>query len=161
MDSVEIKKIIKAIGFKAVNGKSDVYQKHYSFPSHQPYDIDIDFNDGSIIYPKPLKVSSKTTSNFKNPENFVVLECVDRLLRQGYTPNCIKLERKFPLGHKKNAGLLDINVTRPGGKSYLMIECKTAGVEFEKELKNMPKDEYGGQLFTYYQQDTNTEFLCL
>ena len=40
-----------------------------------------------------------------------------------------------------------------------MIECKTHGEEYEKELTKMLKD--GGQLFSYWQQDRNAEYLCL
>jgi type I restriction enzyme M protein len=40
-----------------------------------------------------------------------------------------------------------------------MIECKTWGKEFDKELKNIQKD--GGQIFSYFQQDRNAEFIML
>jgi type I restriction enzyme M protein len=40
-----------------------------------------------------------------------------------------------------------------------MIECKTWGTEFEKELNKIQKN--GGQLFTYFQQDRATEYLTL
>jgi len=40
-----------------------------------------------------------------------------------------------------------------------MIECKTWGQEFEKAFKKLEKD--GGQLFTYFQQDRDTEYLVL
>jgi type I restriction enzyme M protein len=53
---------------------------------------------------------------------------------------------------------LDILVEKEG-KAFLMIECKTRGKEFEKELKNIQKD--GGQLFTYFQNDTKADYLML
>jgi type I restriction enzyme M protein len=40
-----------------------------------------------------------------------------------------------------------------------MIECKTWGKEFDNEVKNTHKD--GGQLFTYFQNDTNADYLML
>lgn len=40
-----------------------------------------------------------------------------------------------------------------------MIECKTWGKEFDNELKKIHKD--GGQLFTYFQNDTNADYLML
>jgi type I restriction enzyme M protein len=40
-----------------------------------------------------------------------------------------------------------------------MIECKTWGMEYDKELKRVMKD--GGQMMTYFQQDTSAEFLVL
>ena len=40
-----------------------------------------------------------------------------------------------------------------------MIECKTAGTEYNKEHNKMIKD--GGQLFTYYALDRDARYLCL
>lgn len=42
-----------------------------------------------------------TTTNFSEPENFVVLECVNRLLDKGYRPENIELERTWTLGHEQ------------------------------------------------------------
>lgn len=61
----------------------------------------VDFENKTIRYPenKGLKVNDKTTSNFEHPENFVVLECVCRLLEKGYRPEHIELEPRWTLGH--------------------------------------------------------------
>ncbi len=40
-----------------------------------------------------------------------------------------------------------------------MIECKTHPEEYEKEKESM--QENGGQLFSYWQQDSNADYLCL
>ena len=40
-----------------------------------------------------------------------------------------------------------------------MIECKTWGNEYQKALKKMQRD--GGQLFTYFQQDRDTQYIML
>jgi type I restriction enzyme M protein len=37
-----------------------------------------------ITYGNKIKSDNKTTQNFSQPENFVVLECVNRLLEKGY-----------------------------------------------------------------------------
>ena len=42
--------------------------------------IMVDLKSENIRYPDELQVNDKTTSNFEHPENFVVLECVTRLL---------------------------------------------------------------------------------
>ncbi len=47
--------------------------------------IKVDINNEKIIYPNELIVNDETTSNFKHPENFVVFECVNRLLSKGYS----------------------------------------------------------------------------
>ena len=41
----------------------------------------------------------------------------------------------------------------------MIIECKTFGMEYKKELSKMI--ENGGQLFSYYQQETSAKFLLL
>jgi type I restriction enzyme M protein len=101
--------------------------------------------------------ASKTTQNFSQPESFVVLECVNRLLEKGYKPADIILENTWKLGRPEK-GRLDILV-RKEGKAFLMIECKTFGKEFQNEFAKMKRD--GGQLFSSFQQDTNAELLML
>jgi len=87
----------------------------------------------------------------------VVLECVNRLLEKGYKPEDIILENSWKLGHK-GKGFLDIAVKR-GDELFLMIECKTWGKEFDKEMGNLHKD--GGQLLSYFQQDKSAQYLLL
>lgn len=161
--SVEnIKKLIKAIGFKPEDGVNNIFVKKYI---QHNYVIRVNFNTSKIEYRendvKPengIQWGDLTTSNFENSENFVVLECINRLLEKGYAPRNLYLEYKFPLGRKEK-GKLDILVFDNDGKAYLMIECKTWGAEFSKEEKKMLKD--GGQLFSYYVQDKATKYLCL
>ncbi len=156
MNNNDIKNLIRSIGFKPTEGKQGLFYKNY--PAFN-YHIEIDMNRRLIIYPAPIIVSNQTTSNFTSDENFVVLECVDRLIKKGYAPSKIELERNFKLGHK-NSGRLDITIYNDEDTdSFLMIECKTFGQEFDKEIVKMHKD--GGQLFSYYQQDKNTKLLCL
>jgi len=151
-----IKDLIIAIGFIAENGKSDVYIKTY--PSHSNYSIRVDFNAKSIDYGKKIKKDSSATSNFSKDENFVVLECVDRLLEKGYKPKNIMLEKIYPAG-RGHSGNLDILIYDDKKSAYLMIECKTWDAEHIKEHNKMIKD--GGQLFTYYGFDRETKYLCL
>lgn len=152
----EIKEIITLRGFKLVEGTSDVFYKNY--PSHNGYIIRVNFAKEKIEYGLKIKLGDLTTSNFENSENFVVLECVDRILEKGYPPERISLEKKWPMGRKEK-GKLDILVTDKDDKAYLMIECKTWGEEYEKEKKKMQRD--GGQLFSYFQQDKAAQYLCL
>ena len=146
----EIKNFISAIGYLPEDGVDNIYFKKY--PQYNNYIIRVNFNTSNIEY-RENSVSPKngiqwgdtTTSNFKNSENFVVLECIDRLLEKGYSPKSLYLEYKFPLGRNEK-GKLDILVFDNNDKAYLMIECKTWGAEFTKEEKKMLKD--GGQLFS-------------
>lgn len=143
---MDIKQYIAALGFIPKNGMSGVY--HKIFASHDNYAITIDFNKESIDYGEQIAAESKTTQNFSQAENFVVLECVDRLLQKGYKPQNIILEKTWPSGHG-TSGRLDICVNREDGVPYMLIECKTYGKEYKKESTKTHKD--GGQLFTYFQ----------
>ena len=140
---MDIKKHIATLGFVPKNGTNGIYHKIYV-----DYAIEIDFEKQSINYGSDIIAESKTTQNFSQPENFVVLECVDRLLCKGYKPQNINLEKTWPSGHG-TSGRLDICVNREDGTPYMLIECKTFGKEYNRELVRIRKD--GGQLFTYFQ----------
>jgi type I restriction enzyme M protein len=157
MDS-QMKDIIKKLGFNIKNDVINVYNKTY--PNNKNYTIEVDFikntvNFGSKIF---FNDSDKNIQNITKPEDLVVLECVDRLLEKGYLPENIILEKRYPSGHG-TSGRVDILVTNENNSSYMMIECKTWGKEFDKEFANLNKN--GGQLFTYFQQDKNVELLVL
>jgi len=149
------KALLKAIRFTLQDGKVNVWTK--KFQQHSNYIISVDFENKKIDFGNLIKLEGKTTSNFSQAENWVVLECVNRLLDKGYQPQNIVLEKTWATGHG-TSGRLDILVIR-NNVSYLMIECKTYGIEFEKEFKRLKRD--GGQLFTYFQQDKNADVLML
>ena len=77
-----------------------------------------------------------------------MLECVNRLLDKGYRPENIELERTWTLGHEQKSGRADICVSNQNGKMLFIVECKTFGVEYNKEMKNILSD--GGQLISYW-----------
>jgi type I restriction enzyme M protein len=150
------KKLIKYLGFVPKENTSGIYQKKYA--GCKDYYIEVDAETEKINYGTLINAESSTTLNFTQNENWVVLECVNRLLEKGYQPQNIVLEKTWATGHG-TSGRLDILVTRNDGSSYLMIECKVWGTEFDKEQKRIDKD--GGQLFTYFQQDKNADILML
>lgn len=120
---MDIKKHITALGFVPKDGTNGIYHKIYV-----DYAIEIDFEKQSINYGGGITADSKTTQNFSDAENFVVLECVDRLLTKGYKPQNLILEKTWPSGHG-TSGRLDICVNREDGTPYMLIECKTYGKE--------------------------------
>ncbi|MFW6272593.1 MAG: restriction endonuclease subunit S, partial [bacterium] len=146
------KDFIQKLGFFTKENSNGVFIKKYD-----NYQIEIDFENKKFDFGSKIKFESMTTQNFSQEENWVVLECLDRLLKKGYKSEDIVLEKIYPTGHG-TSGRLDILVKKDG-KAFLMIECKTWGKEFEKELNNLNKK--GGQLFTYFQQDTSADFLML
>ncbi len=156
-----IKSFLKTLGFAPVSGQSNLWSKEYK--NHHNYTIKIRFNnnlkDCIIDYGKEVKFGRKTTSNFNQDESLVVLECVDRLLGKDYSPSKITLELPFPSGKKQQGQYLDICVKDKNDDTFLMIECKTWGSEYNKETQKMLED--GGQLFTYYTNDRNAKYIIL
>lgn len=135
-----------------------VFTKEFTSGDHS---LSIDFEKKQIIYPEAygLKVNERQTCNFSSNENFVVFECVHRLLEKGYKPEHIELEPKWKLGHGASGGRADILVKNHQNQPFLIIECKTFDREFNKAWKETLED--GGQLFSYVEQEKSVEFVCL
>lgn len=150
-------KLLECLGFEK---QGDTYKKE--FTDFGPCTISADFKNKQLNYPENLgfKINDRTTCNFEHPENFVVFECVHRLLEKGYRPDHIELEKRWNLGHDAKGGKADICVYDKDGENMLLIiECKTAGSEHSKALKLLKED--GGQLFSYWQQERSTKWLSL
>ncbi len=148
------KELLQYLGFSEDN---NIFSKNFSENSY----LKVDFQKQEIIYPEDqgLKVNERQTCNFSSAENIVVLECVHRLLAKGYKPEHIELEPKWKLGHGASGGRADILVKDQEEKPLLLIECKTYGKEFNKEWEETCQN--GGQLFSYAQQISAVEYLCL
>jgi len=153
---MEYEKFIQILGFSPKENTSGIYHKKYVKCDN--YSIEIDFKNKNFNFGDKIKAESKTTQNFSQAENWVIVECVNRLLEKGYQPQNIILEKTWKTGHG-TSGRLDILVTHNNNSTYLMIECKIWGIEFEKEFKNIEKN--GGQLFTYFQQDKDSDVIML
>jgi len=150
------KDLFIALSFSPKENAAEVLVKKY--PQVDGYCIEITLEKQTINYGDKIVSDNKTTQNFSLPENFVVLECVNRLLEKGYKPENIILEKTWGAGHG-TSGRLDICVTRDDGSEYLLIECKTYGKEFDKEFSRMKKD--GGQLFTYFKFSNKADVIML
>ena len=147
------KNVLKTLGFEA---EGEAVQK-----SIGEANLKVDFNNKVIIYPedKGLTVNRQDTCNFSQNENFVVFECVHRLLEKGYKPEHLELEPSWQVGHGASGGRADILVKDQENNPLLIIECKTAGDEFERAWRKTQQD--GDQLFSYAQQIRQTQYLCL
>lgn len=151
-----LKNLLEHLGYTE---NKDKYIYHFDTTNCE---IIVDFNNEKIIYPieKGLIVNERQTTNFSDNENFVVFECIHRLLEKGYKPSHIEIEKRWSLGHLQKSGRADICVMNATGNDILfIIECKTYGDEFDKELKTLKSD--GGQLFSYYQQEKSAKWLIL
>ena len=155
---------LKTLGFSLKDGASGlIYIKQYTNCNNYEITVDVneeDYKKSKIDFGKDIddNAGRATTQNMHQRETFVVLECVDRLLSNGYSPKEIVLEKDYPSGRKEKGQFLDILVTKEGLPFY-MIECKTYGDEYNKELRNLKDD--GGQLLTYYTNDRAVKAICL
>lgn len=148
----------------------NIFSKYFSAIE---FTLKVDFNQQQLIYDpayypneknsekkdNAMKIHERQTCNFSANENFVVFECVHRLLEKGYKPEHLELEPRWKVGHGASGGRADILVKDNSGKALLIIECKTAGKEFNTEWKTMLQN--GGQLFTYLRQAGSTQYVCL
>ncbi len=165
-----LESMLKAIGYSCIDKKKKIYE--HKFPQFGNCHIVVDFKQGKIFYPQAdgdnsgIIINRKTICNFSAPENFVVLECITKLLEKGYRPEHIELEKPWLLGHDPKGGYADIIVYeadtefKAANKNVLtIIECKTAGQEYNKALKETKSD--GKQLFSYWQQERSTKWLVI
>lgn len=148
-------KVLECLGFEK---QGDIYSKHYNESNCY---IKIDFANERIEYPSNLDTGANTTTNFSQEENFVVLECVDRLLKKGYQPESIFLEKTWTLGHTGKSGRADITMYDKKNNAYLIIECKRAGNDYKEARKELFEDPAGKQLFSYWAQARSTQWLQL
>lgn len=139
--------VLQNIGFQ-INKKN----AEKRFPEYS-CTMRVDFANERLILPEAIR-GRERNSSFAEPENFVVFECVHRLLVKGYRPEHIELEKQWLLGHTTKSGRADICVYSPDGKMLFIIECKTAGGKFDKAYRDTCAD--GAQLFSYWQQEHAT-----
>ena len=149
-----MKNLAQVIGFQAKENTNNIFIKKYN----DGYCIEIDFEKQTFYLGGKIKISGKEHQNITKPEDWVVLECVNRLLETGYKPENILLEKVYPAGHGFS-GRLDVCINRENGSEYLLIECKTYGKEFDKEFTRLKKD--GGQLFTYFKFSNKADVVML
>ena len=75
-----MKDFIRHLGFLPKENTNGIFIKKY--PLHNGYTITRDFETEKIDFGDKIIADSKTTQNFSQSENWVVLECVDRLLEK-------------------------------------------------------------------------------
>lgn len=91
-----IKTLLSKMKFSPVKSQREVWHKLY--PQHSNYEISVDLSRPkskycTINWGDKIDFDRKTTSNFKDSETLVVIECIDRLFEKGYKPECITLEK--------------------------------------------------------------------
>lgn len=150
--TANLENLLRILGFSK---SGTMYQK--SFPQFS-CSLKVDFSSQRLIYPDSIK-GRERNDGFGQSENFVVFECVNRLLEKGYRPEHIELEKEWHLGHNPKSGRADICVSAPDGSMLFIIECKTYGQKYDRAYKDTRSD--GGQLFSYWQQERAAKWLIL
>ena len=117
-----IKKLLSVLGFSTEDSK--IYSKAYE---QAGITLSVNIPNEHFHYTEAgITVGRETTSNFSEPENFVVFECIDRLLTIGYKPEHIELEPAWKLGHtSSNSGEHGV-VMESSGINMLMGNCLMA-----------------------------------
>lgn len=146
------KNVLKVLGFVETG---NIFEKKFEVFNCS---LCVDFANEKLLYPAEIK-GRERNDDFEQPENFVVFECVNRLLEKGYRPEHIELEKEWHLGHDAKSGRADVCVSDPDGSMLFIVECKTVGREFDKAYKDTCID--GGQLFSYWQQERAAKWLIL
>lgn len=84
IDVSNLKDALKTLGFVAYG---DIYEKVFF---EIGCSLKVDFQAKRLIYPNEIK-GRERNDGFDQKENFVVFECVCRLLSKGYRPEHIEL----------------------------------------------------------------------
>ena len=93
IDVSNLKDTLKTLGFIAYG---DIYEKVFS---EIGCSLKVDFQAKRLIYPNEIK-GRERNNGFDKKENFVVFECVCRLLLKEYRP---VPDRKFPFPDSESA----------------------------------------------------------
>lgn len=132
--------------------KEGIFVRRFNEGTSNEFSVIVDKNSEQFIYPDydgGMKIHRRTTTNFKENENFVVFEAVTRLFEIGYLPKHVELEFNINLGRGqgKVAGWADILIKTNSDQPFMVVEAKTAGKEFDTAWKKTLQDGY--QLFSY------------
>lgn len=155
-----LRSLLTRLGFKASETIKDELTLHFE---NINCTVAVDFTNERIIYPEGIEADRATTKNFSANENFVVLECVVRLLTLGYTPENIVLEPKTPGGREDSHFYGDILIRDNNKRPYMLIECKTMDGKEDDEFNKAWDKTWldGGQLFNYYNTYRQANYLAL
>lgn len=152
--------LIKKLSFKHHNCNPDLLI--YNLGDGESA-IKIEFNnenpEKSTIDYGSIPVGRETITNFSNDENFVVLECVIKLIELGYSYKDIKLEQKQISG-KSTPVYVDIIIMKDS-VNHIIIECKTFGAQYKKTVKEFSQEHETNQLLNYWIFDKNPKIAAL
>ncbi len=129
---------------------TDMYVKKYS----DSYYINIEAEKQEIDYQANIKPIKNIPTTLFEHKDFVVLECVNRLLEKGYTRKYLHLN-----GNTARTGKPDVIIYDKLGDPFCVIDCKRWGKDFKDGLVEIKKGK--GVLFSYLKNNKETRNLCL
>ena len=97
--SENFRELLKFLGFT-----HDLCENIFTYEFSQTCKFLVDFTNEKLIYPEAIK-GREHNNNFSQNENFVVFECVFKLLNKGYRPEDIELEKTWTLGRTQKGGI--------------------------------------------------------
>ena len=122
-----LKRALLSMGFSE-NGS--LFEKR--FPAYN-CSLAVDFTRAKLVYPEAIKGRDRN-DGFDAPENFVVFECVNRLLDKGYRPEDIDLEKEKNSTTKKDEKAQTF-VYRTMVRCFLSLNVRLRGVNLIKPTK--------------------------
>jgi hypothetical protein len=124
---------------------NDIYTKEYN----GLFKIQIDMKNELIDYEKEINVWNNQLTNFSQ-RNFVIFECIDRLLTKGYHPQSIHI------GKSKE---YDISVITENGETLFAIKSSIWEYEFDQIVTSLRSDPKMRTFFDAVKKEI--PFLCI
>jgi type I restriction enzyme M protein len=75
-----MKKFIAQLGFTPKENTTGIFVKR--FPLHNNYALEVDFEKKIFYFGGEIKIYDRDIQNITKPEDWVVFECVNRLLEK-------------------------------------------------------------------------------
>lgn len=132
------------LGYREVS--QDMYAKRYP----GPYTVKVNFANGLVDYGDKIQLGDGAIARFSQ-RNFVISECVDRLLVKGYLPGSL---------HVGYANGCDIAIKNEAGDPLIGIRCRRwDDDEYDKEVKAI--EALRGRPITLASKNELFRFLCV
>jgi hypothetical protein len=122
-----------------VENELDIHVKYYG-----EYKVVIDAEHQKVDYGSRIKVLSETLKHLKRHKDFVVLECVDRLLQKGYQPNDIVLDGREGFADIVLHNEIDIYCEQWGIGGAAVYNCSRYAVRHIKDRNWILEAEFDG-----------------
>ncbi|EGQ4201640.1 hypothetical protein FHL66_11570, partial [Staphylococcus pseudintermedius] len=155
----QLLKDLGKIGFSFLEGHSNklIYKAIYNNKEVNTFIVDFSSKtkgniDWGII---ENNVRNRRSSNLANKEYLGQLYWVIKLVESGYPPEKIVIEEKVQLGRKE--GFIDILILDENDEPFMILDAKTDGKEFDKELRLLKKAK--GQVVSYYSYNSKVKYI--